>query len=67
MESEKQTRDIINAWRMLYIFMDNVKTIMDDVLDEKNGDILKQDVYDIVDYINQGISNIKKNTIEKNG
>ena len=52
-----------NAWKMIYRLMDNVKTSMDYTYKDKSGNITRQDVYDIVDYINNGIQGILKNTV----
>lgn len=36
---------------------------MDYTYKDKSGNITRQDVYDIVDYINNGIQGILKNTV----
>ena len=46
------------AWKQLYRFSDNVKTVMDIKYDSKNGDIEAKDVNDIVNYYINGISGI---------
>lgn len=57
------TRQSINAWRMLYRLMDNVKVSMNATWNDKNGQIINKDVDDIIDYINISLQNITKNTI----
>lgn len=51
-----------NAWRMIYRFMDNVKTSMDAKYVSSN-EITNQDVDNIIDYIYNGLQNITRNTI----
>ena len=60
---QKQT---INAWRMIYILMDNVKTLMDSTYQGKRGVISNQDVDGIIDYIYNSLQNITRNTIGEN-
>lgn len=57
-------RQSVNAWRMIYRLMDNVKTSMDSTYQGKNGSISNQDVDGIIDYIYMSLKNITKNTIE---
>ena len=56
-------RQSVNAWRMIYRLMDNVKTSMDSTYQGKNGRITNQDVDGIIDYIYMSLKNITKNTI----
>lgn len=53
----------VNAWRMIYRLMDNVKTSMDSTYQGKNGSISNQDVDGIIDYIYMSLKNITKSTI----
>lgn len=56
-------RQSVNAWRMIYSLMDNVKTSMDLTYQGKNGKISNQDVDGIIDYIYMSLKNITRNTI----
>ena len=56
-------RQSINAWRMIYRLMDNVKVSMNAIWNDKNGQIINKDVDDIIDYFNMSLQNIIKNTI----
>ena len=64
----------INAWRMIYSLMDNVKTSMDATIEGKkkydhygkyasSNLITNQDVDNIIDYIYNALQNITRNTI----
>ena len=53
----------INAWRMIYRLMDNVKTVMDADWDGKQGNISKADVNNIINYIQDSLQGITRNTI----
>lgn len=57
------SRQSVNAWRMIYSLMDNVKTSMDSTYQGKNGKISNQDVDTIIDYIYMSLKNITRNTI----
>ena len=57
------SRQSVNAWRMIYRLMDNVKTSMDSTYQGKNGKITNQDVDDVIDYIYMSLKNITRNTI----
>jgi hypothetical protein len=57
------SRQSVNEWRMIYSLMDNVKTSMDLMYQEKNGKITNQDVDGIIDYIYMSLKNITRNTI----
>lgn len=59
-------RQSINAWRMIYRLMDNVKMSMDASNQDKNGQITNKDVDNIIDYIYNSLQNITKNTIGEN-
>jgi hypothetical protein len=48
------------AWRMIYRLMDNVKSVMDDVYEDKNGEITNEDVEQIYNYITDSIIAILK-------
>lgn len=63
-----------NAWKMIYRLMDNVKTSMDATVEGKkkydhygkyvsSNSITNQDVDNIIDYINNALQNIIRNTI----
>lgn len=54
----------INAWRMIYSLMDNVKQSMDYTYKDKNGRISNQDVDNTIDYIYNSIESITQSTIE---
>jgi len=53
----------INAWRMIYRLMDNVKTKMDADWKGCGGNISNQDVDQVIDYIYSSLKNITRNTI----
>lgn len=53
----------VNAWRMIYRLMDNVKVVMDNDYKSKNGNISNKDVDYIIDYIYNSLKNVTKNTI----
>lgn len=48
------------SWRMIYRLMDNVKSVMDDVYEDKNGEITNEDVEQIYNYITDSIIAILK-------
>lgn len=56
-------RQSVNAWRMIYRLMDNVKVKMDNDYTAKNGNISNKDVDYIIDYIYDALKSITKNTI----
>lgn len=58
-------RQSVNAWRMIYRLMDNVKTKMDADWQGGGGNISNQDVDNIIDYIYNALQNITRNTIRK--
>lgn len=61
MEKNKLTpRQISNMWKMTYNFMNNVKTYMDELYREKNGNITENDFMKVKKYINTGLNNITK-------
>jgi hypothetical protein len=61
MEKNKLTpRQISNMWKMTYNFMNNVKTYMDELYREKNGNITENDYIKVKDYIDTGLNNITK-------
>jgi hypothetical protein len=53
----------INAWRMIYRLMDNVKTKMDADWQNNGGNISNQNVDQVIDYIYNALRGITKNTI----
>lgn len=53
----------LNAWRMIYNLMDNVKEAMDHTYKYKGSAISDKDVDGIVDYIYDSLQGIMKNTI----
>ena len=53
----------VNAWRMIYRLMDNVKIVMSNDYKAKNGNISNKDVDYIIDYIYNALKNITRNTI----
>ena len=55
----------INAWRMIYRLMDNVKTKMDADWQNNGGNISNQNVDQVIDYIYNALKRKKKNTIER--
>ena len=66
----------VNAWRMIYNLMDNVKTSMDATIEGKkkydhygkytsSNSVTNQDVDNIIDYIYNALQNIIRNTIGK--
>lgn len=67
-------KQAVNAWRMIYRLMDNVKTSMDATIQGKkkydhygrntsSNSITNQDVDNIIDYIYNSLQNITRNTI----
>ena len=50
----------INAWRMIYNLMDNVKTKMDYDWEAKNGRMSAKDVDNVIDYILYSLRGITK-------
>lgn len=66
-KNELTARQVSNMWKMTYRFMDNVKTYMDELYKEKNGNITENDYIKVKDYIGTGLNNITKNIIEKYG
>jgi len=50
----------VNAWRMIYRLMDNVKVKMDNDYQAKGGNVTNQDVSEVIDYIYNAIRNITK-------
>lgn len=67
-------RQSINAWKMIYRLMDNVKTNMDATIEGKkkydhygrytsSNSVTNQDVDNIIDYIYKALQNITRNTI----
>lgn len=70
-------KQAVNAWRMIYRLMDNVKTSMDATMQGKkkydhygrnisSNSITNQDVDNIIDYIYNSLQNITRNTIGGN-
>lgn len=53
----------LNAWRMIYNLMDNVKEAMDHTYKYKGSSIANKDVARITDYICDSLKGIIKNTI----
>lgn len=53
----------INAWKMIYRLMDNVKVKMDDDYQARGGNVTNSDVDDVIDYIHNALSGIIRNTI----
>lgn len=53
----------LNAWRMIYNLMDNVKEAMDHTYKYKGSSIANKDVVRITDYICDSLKGIIKNTI----
>lgn len=59
-ENELTPRQVSNMWKMTYNFMNNVKTYMDELYKEKNGNITENDYMKVKDYIDTGLNNITK-------
>ena len=59
-KNELTTRQISNMWKMTYNFMNNVKTYMDELYKEKNGNITENDFMKVKKYIDTGLNNITK-------
>ena len=57
------SRQSVNAWRMIYRLMDNVKVKMDYDWQAKNGNISNKDVDEVIDYIYDSLNNITKTSI----
>lgn len=64
-DANKNSKQAQNAWKMIYRFMDNVKTKMDSDLKRCNGNISINDVDEAMSYIQEGIRGILKNTINE--
>ncbi len=62
-EANLVRRQSVNAWRMIYRLMDNVKVKMDNDYQARGGNVTKQDVDGVIDYIYNALRNITKNTI----
>ena len=62
-EANLVKKQSVNAWRMIYRLMDNVKSIMNNDYKAKNGNISNKDVDYIIDYIYDALKNITRNTI----
>jgi hypothetical protein len=58
------SKQIIRAWKMIYILMDDVKNFMDEKYKDKNEQISNHDIEDVIEYLNNALKNIMKNTIE---
>ena len=52
----------INAWKMIYRLMDNVKVKMDDDYQARSGNVTNSDVDGVIDYIHNALQNIIRNT-----
>lgn len=57
-------KQIIYAWKMIYILMDDVKNFMDEIYKDKNEQISNHDIEDVIEYLNNALKNVMKNTIE---
>lgn len=57
-------KQIICAWKMIYILMDDVKNFMDEKYKDKNEQISNHDIEDVIEYLNNALKNVMKNTIE---
>lgn len=64
-DANKNSKQASNAWKMIYRFMDNVKIKMDSDLKQCNGNISINDVDEAMSYIQEGIREILKNTINE--
>ena len=53
----------INAWKMIYRLMDNVKVKMDGDYQARSGNVTKSDVNNAIDYIHKALQNIIRNTV----
>lgn len=62
-EANLVKKQSVNAWRMIYRLMDNVKIVMDNDYKAKNGNISNKDIDYIIGYINDALKNIIRNTI----
>ncbi len=56
-------RQSVNAWRMIYRLMDNVKVKMDNDYQARGGNVTNHDVDGVIDYIYNALSGITRNTI----
>ena len=59
-------KQLIRAWKMIYILMDDVKNFMDEKYKDKNEQISNHDIEDVIEYLNNALKNVMKNTIEYN-
>lgn len=59
-EANLVRRQSLNAWRMIYRLMDNVKLKMDNDYQTKGDNVTNQDVSEVIDYIYNAIKNITK-------
>lgn len=53
-------RQTLNAWRMMYNLMDNIKTLMDRTMEDNKDRITTNDIKNVVDYVNQSMENVLK-------
>lgn len=53
-------RQTLNAWRMMYNLMDNIKTLMDRTMEDNKDHITTNDIKNVVDYVNQSMENVLK-------
>lgn len=63
-EANLVRRQSINAWRMIYRLMDNVKVKMDNDYQARGGNVTNQDVDGVINYINDALNSITRNSIE---
>ena len=59
-------KQIMCAWKMIYILMDDVKNFMDEKYKDKNEQISNHDIEDVIEYLNNALKNVMKSTIEYN-
>lgn len=65
METEElKNKQALNAWKMLYRLMDNVKTMMD--VEVEKGQIDNSKVHSAMEYVRNGIREIIKNNLTNN-
>ena len=57
-------KQLIRAWKMIYILMDDVKNFMDEKYKDKNEQISNHDIEDVIEDLNNALKNVMKNTIE---
>lgn len=62
-EANLVRRQSVNACRMIYRLMDNVKVKMDNDYQAREGNVTNQDVDGVINYIYNALASITRNSI----